>query len=142
LRPVAGDVIQVLGIRRDLLKDTPGGLDVGEVLFALIFALPFFEQTVLAPDTFQGTMAEGQIELADETARPEGEQLSAESEDLLFHVGGSLAGLVMRSAGKLDEATGSLLLIATQPFAHGGDSGLEQTSGGLDSALSGRLHQT
>jgi hypothetical protein len=52
LRPVAGDVIQVLGISRDLLKDTPGGLDVGEVLFALIFALPFFEQTVLAPDTF------------------------------------------------------------------------------------------
>jgi len=42
LRPVTGDVVEVLGIGGDLLKDAPGGLDVGEVLFALIFALAFF----------------------------------------------------------------------------------------------------
>jgi len=41
----------------------------------------------------------------------ESEQLLAQSDDLLFDVGGSLAGLVMRSAGKLDEAARPLLLI-------------------------------
>src|SRR5258707_13550238 len=84
LRPVAGDVVEILGVGGDLLKDAPGGLDVGEVLFALILALAFFQQTVLAPDAFQGTMAEGEIELANETASAEGEQLLAQSDDLLF----------------------------------------------------------
>jgi hypothetical protein len=42
------------------------------------------QETVLAPDAFQGTMAEGEIELTDETASAEGEQLLAESDDLLF----------------------------------------------------------
>src|ERR1700687_4732644 len=97
LRPVARDIVEVLGVGRDLLKDAPGGFDVSEVLFALIFSLAFFQQTVLAPDAFQGTMAEGKIELADETASAEGEQLLTQSDDLLFDVGGSLDGLGMRS---------------------------------------------
>src|SRR5258708_30820983 len=61
LRPVAGDIVEVLGVGGDLLKEAPGGLDVGEVLFTLIFTLPFFKQTLLAPDALQGTMAEGKI---------------------------------------------------------------------------------
>jgi hypothetical protein len=39
LGPVAGDIVEVLGVGRDLLKDAPSGFDVGEVLLALIFAL-------------------------------------------------------------------------------------------------------
>ncbi len=41
---------------------------MGEVLLALIFALAFLQQTVLAPDALQGTMTEGEVELADEAA--------------------------------------------------------------------------
>src|SRR5208337_3684362 len=96
LRPVAGDIVEVLGVGGDLLKDAPSGFDVGEVLFALILALSFFEQTVLAPDAFQGAMAERKIGLADKAARSEGEQLLTQSDDLLLDVGRSLAGLVMR----------------------------------------------
>src|SRR5258707_2220090 len=142
LRPVAGDVVEILGVGGNLLKDAPGGFDVGEVLFALIFALAFFQQTVLAPDAFQGTMAEGEIELANETASAEGEQPLAQSDDLLFDGGGSLAGLVMRSTGKFDQTAQSLLLIAAQPLAHGGDGGLKQAGGRLDTTLPSRLHQT
>ncbi len=141
LRPVAGDVVEILGVGGDLLKDAPGGLDVGEVLFALILALPFFEQTVLAPDALPSPMAEGKIELPNETASAEGEQLLAQSDDLLFDGGGSLAGLVMRSTGKFDQTAGSLLLITTQPLAHGGNGGLKQTGGGLEATLPSRLHQ-
>jgi hypothetical protein len=66
-------------------------------------------------------MTEWEIELADKAASAEGEQLSAQSDDLLFDVGESFTGLVMRSAAKLDEAARFLLLIAAQPLAHGGD---------------------
>src|SRR6266436_4895387 len=55
--------------------------------------------------------------------------------------GGSLAGLVMRSTGKFDQTAGSLLLITTQPLAHGGNGGLKQTGGGLEATLPSRLHQ-
>src|ERR1700738_2706133 len=50
LRPVAGNIVEILGVGGDLLKDAPGGFDVSEVLFALTFARAFFEQTVLTPN--------------------------------------------------------------------------------------------
>ena len=91
---------------------------------------------MLPPDAFQGAMAERQIELANETARPESRELLAQSNDLLLQSRGSLAGLAVRSTGEFDQATWSLLLIAAQPFADGGDGGLEQTGGGLDAMQS------
>jgi hypothetical protein len=64
--------------------------------------LPFFEQAVQAPNALQGAMAEGEIELADETASAEGEQLLAQRDNLLLNVGGNFTGLMMRIAGKLE----------------------------------------
>ncbi len=77
LGPVVGNIVEIFGIGGDLLKDTPSGLDVGEVLFALVFAPALVQQTVLAPDAFQGAMAEREIELANEAARAESGQLPA-----------------------------------------------------------------
>ncbi len=142
LRPVAGNIVEILGVGGDLLEDAPGGLDVGEVLFALIFTLTFFDQTVRTPDALQRTMAEREIELANEAASAEGKQPLAQSNDLLLDGGGSFAGLVMGSAGDFDEAARALLLITAQPLAHGGDGGLKQTGRGFDAALPSRLHQT
>ena len=87
-------------------------------------------------------MAEGEIELANEATSAEGEQPLAQSDDLLFDVGGSFARLVMRSAGMVDEPARALLLITAQPLAHGGDGGLKQAGGGLDASLLSRLNQT
>ena len=58
----------------------------------------------------------------------ESEQLLAQSDDL-FDVGGSLAGLVMRSAEKLEEAARPLLLKTAQPLAHCEDGSLKPTRG-------------
>jgi len=110
LGPVAGDVIEVLGVGGDLLKHAPGGLDVSQVLFALILAAAFVEQAVLSPDAFESAVAEGEIELADEAAGAEGEQLLAQSHDLLFESRGSLVGLMLGSAGVLDQAAQAMLL--------------------------------
>lgn len=65
-----GDVVEVFGVGRDLLEEAPGGFDVSEILFALIFAAAFMEQAVLPPYAFQGRVAEREIELADEAASP------------------------------------------------------------------------
>jgi hypothetical protein len=87
-------------------------------------------------------MAEREIELANEATGAEGRQLLAERDDLLFEVGGSFAGLMVRSPGKFDPAARSLLLKAAQPFAHGRRGGLKQASGGLHTMLASVGNQT
>ena len=83
----------------------------------------------------------GKIELSNETASAEGKQLVAQSHDLPFDVGGSLPRLVMRRARKFEQAGRSLLLIPTQPLAHGGNGGLEKPSRGLDAMLASMRDQ-
>jgi len=58
-----GDIVEVFGIGGDLLEQAPSGLDVSQILLALILAPPRLEQAVRAPDGFQGAMAEGEIDL-------------------------------------------------------------------------------
>jgi hypothetical protein len=108
------------------------GFDVGQVLLALILLAALVQQPMLAPDAHQGAVAERQIELADEAAGAEGGQSATQGDDLLFQFWGRLVGLVMRSAGTLDEAAPSLLLIAAQPLAHRRDGTLEEAAGGFD----------
>ena len=50
LLPVVGDVVEILGIGADLLKYGPAGLDLGQVLFALIFAATFWSAST-RPDS-------------------------------------------------------------------------------------------
>ena len=142
LGPVVGNIVEVFGVGGDLLEEAPRGFNVSQVLLPLIFSAAGMKQAVSPPDTLQSAVAEREIELANETASPEGVQLLAENHDLRLDSRGSFAGLVMRSARKFDEATGPVLLIAAQPFAHGGNGGLKQAGGGLDAMLAGVSHQT
>ena len=87
-------------------------------------------------------MADREIELADEASRPERGKSTAKFEELLFQWRQRFARLVMRGAGLFDQARGAALLIATQPFAHGGHGGGEQAGSGLDAALLSALHQS
>jgi len=123
------------------LEDPPGGLDVGEILFALILAAALLQQAMLAPDAFQSAMAERQIELANQAARAKGKQLLAKSNHLLLQFRRSLIGMVMRSAGEFDQTTRPLLLKTAQPFAHCGNGGLKKASGRLDALLPGAVNQ-
>lgn len=43
LRPVVGNIVEILGIRGDLLEQTPVSFDGGEILLALIFSAPLFQ---------------------------------------------------------------------------------------------------
>jgi hypothetical protein len=119
LQPVARDVVEILGIGADLLEQRPGSFDVREVLLALVFAAAFFQQTVFAPDALQSAMADGQIELPDETAGAEGRKGFAEFDELRFCGRRSFLGLLMASAGKCQQAGRAVLLETAQPFADG-----------------------
>ncbi|MFZ3277451.1 MAG: hypothetical protein WA182_11170 [Candidatus Sulfotelmatobacter sp.] len=141
LLPVARDIVEIFGIRADLLEKSPLGFDVREVLLALIFSAAFFEQAVLTPDALQGAMADGQIELADEAPGAESGKRFAQLDQLSFGGRRSFLRLVMTNAGKSEQARRAVLLKAPQPLADGGHSGGKETRGGLDAALLGALDE-
>ncbi len=68
LGPVVGDIVQILGVGRDLLKEPLGGFEGGQILLALIFFAAAVDQAVCVPDAFQGAMARGKIEFVNEAA--------------------------------------------------------------------------
>jgi len=74
-------------VSADLLEQGPLRFDVCEVLLALIFFLPWFQQTMFAPDALHGHVAQRKIELTLEARRAEGGQLLTESQDLLLDRG-------------------------------------------------------
>lgn len=59
LRPIVGDVVEVLGIGRDLLEQGPGGLQGGQILLLLVLAAPLAHQAVVAQDALDGGVAQG-----------------------------------------------------------------------------------
>jgi len=142
LRPVVRDIVEILGVGGDLLEQAPSGFDLGQVPLALIFSAALGHQAVGAPDALQSAVRERQIELADEATRPQGGQLPAEFEDSRFDLGRGFAGLVMGRTGLFEQTRGAELLVATQPFAHGGEGGGEEAGGGFDASLPSRIHQT
>ncbi|MGH7750988.1 MAG: transposase [Candidatus Dormibacteria bacterium] len=57
LRPVVGDIVEILGIRAEVLEQGPLHFDEGEILLALIFFLPWFQRSMLPPDALHGHVA-------------------------------------------------------------------------------------
>ena len=136
------DVVEILGIRTDLLKQSPLSFDVSQVLLALIFAAAFVEQTVLAPDAFHGGMTHRQIELANQAARSEGGQGFAQLHKLGLDGERSFVRLLMAGPGVLEQARRAVLLETAEPLADGGHGGGEEARRGFDAALLGALRQS
>jgi hypothetical protein len=141
LGPEPRNIAEILGVGTDLLEEPPGGFDRGQILLALIFPPAFGQEPMGAPDALEGAMAEGQVELADQAASAEGGQGVAQLDDATLDLRRGLVRLVMRGTRTLHQARGALLLVATQPLAHGGHSGSEEPGGGFDAASSGGLDQ-
>ena len=141
LGPEVGDIVEIFGVGTDLLEQSPGSFDRREVLLALIFPAALGHQSVGAPDALQCAMAEGQVELADQAASPEGRQRLAQLDDLALDLRGGLAGLVVGRPRALPQPGRTELLVATQPLAHRGPGGVEEPGGGFDATLPGGLDQ-
>jgi hypothetical protein len=92
-----GDIVEILGVGRDLLKQAPSGLDRRQILFALILSASLGHQPVVASNAFQGAMGQRQVEFADQPASAEGGELLPQGDGLLFDLRRGLAGRVMGS---------------------------------------------
>jgi hypothetical protein len=141
LRPVARDIVKILGIGADLLEQRPLRLDVREVLLALIFLLAFFQQPMFPPDAFQYAMRDGQVELANEPPRAEGVQRFAKFDELRLGRGRCFLCLVVTSARKRDQPGRAALLKAAQPLADRGHGGSEKPRSWFNPALLGAFHE-
>ena len=142
LRPVAWDIVKILGIGADLLEQRPLRLDVREVLLALIFPLAFFQQPMFPPDAFQRAMRDWQVELANEPPRAEGVQRFAEFDKLGFGRGRCFLCLMMTSAGERDQPGRTALLKAAQPLADRGHGGSEEPRRWFNPTLLGAFHES
>jgi len=123
-------------------EQSPACFDVREVLLALIFSASFFQQALLTPDAFQGTMTDGQNEFADQTTGPEGGQRLAQLNELRSCRRRGFLRLVMTRTGERQRPGGPLLAAAAPPFADSGDRGSEQARRGFDAALLGAVDQS
>jgi len=61
-----GDILQVLGIGRELAKELPGTLDLSKRLLGKVFLLARFEQLMGPEDPSHRVMATGKVELPTE----------------------------------------------------------------------------
>src|SRR5713226_8598947 len=135
LRPVVGNVVEILGIGADLLEQRPASFNMREILLALIFFLSGFEQTVFPPDSLYGHVANGQVELTLDSSGTEGGQFVAQRQYLLFDLGRGFQRMAMRRAALFSQSRGAQLLIAPPPLADGQRAGGEEACGGLDATL-------
>ena len=142
LWPVAGDIVEILGIGADLLEERPSGFNVREILLALIFFLSGFEQTVFPPDPLHGHVAKREVELALEPGGTEGGQFLAESQNLLFDLDGRFQRMTMWSAALFLQSRGAKLLVAPPPFADGPCVSGKEQCGRFDASFTDGLHQT
>ncbi len=108
----------------------------------LILAPTARHEAVSVPDTFQRTVAERQVELANQAASSEGGKLTAQLDDLLLDPERRFPALMVGRAGAFDQARRPRLLIAPQPLAHRGHGGLEDARRRLDAVFTGIVDET
>jgi hypothetical protein len=100
LRPIPRDVVEILGVGGDLLKQRPGPFPLRQVLLLLVLAPTRAEQAVLAQDTLEGPVAQGQIPLPLQASGAESGQLAAQLDDAFSEFTGDLVRAGVRSAGE------------------------------------------
>ena len=114
--PVMGDILEVLGIRRELAKESPVAFDRAKLLFGGVLLFARAGQLVLAQDAGDGVMTAGQSELVFEALRAEA-GLLAQFNDLAFQADGDLVRAALGSAGPFVERGRLAGLVTTQPLA-------------------------
>jgi hypothetical protein len=83
---------------------------------------------MLAPDTLQGAVADGKIELADETTSAKTVKRFAQLDELGFQSRGSLLVLLMSGTGVFEQAGRAVLLVTPEPLTDGRRGGGEEAS--------------
>ena len=137
LRPIVRNVLQILGVGGELAEEGPEAFDLAELFFGGGFLFAGASEFVVADDTGDGVVTDGEVELLFETLGAEG-GLLAELDDLTFEAAGGLVRAMMGSAGAFLQCGGFAGHVAAQPFADGVAGAAELASGGLETVGAGK----
>src|ERR1700688_4303973 len=107
------DIVEILGVGGDLLEQSPGSFERGQILLALMFSPTRVDQVVLPPDAVNGHMAEGEIPFAFQALGSEGGQLATQRHHLLFEFALDFVRTGVGSARTLFESLNALLGMPT-----------------------------
>ena len=110
---------------------------LAELFFGGGFLFAGASELVVADDTGDGVVTDGEVELLFETLGAEG-GLLAELDDLTFEAAGGLVRAMMGSAGAFLQCGGFAGHVAAQPFADGVAGAAELASGGLEAVGAGK----
>ena len=135
LWPQFRDVIQILGIHRDLLKQPPLLLDGSEIILRFVFASLLFEQSLLPPDAPQRLFTQCQLIVAFDAASSPGREFLFEPNGLALLSWGNGSSRLLRSSALIPQSRITLLLIPTQPFTDRLGGGAEDSGYRLDPLL-------
>ena len=137
LRPVKGDVGQVFDIHLEAGEGGIGSFNGAQIVFALVPALGFAGELVLAENAIESVVTHLQTEFCDEAARPKARGFAAQRHGLSFELRGSLMRAGSRGPALGDESLVAVGLETAEPFARGMAGTLEGGGGGLDAMLEG-----
>ena len=98
LRPVDRQIGEVFGVHTEAGEGRVRGLDRTQIALGLVAAFWFSRQPVGAQDATDSVVAERQVELGDQAARPEARRFLPQRDDLVFEWGLGFVGTGMRGA--------------------------------------------
>ena len=137
LRPVMGDIDQVLGIYRKLSKQLPVPFDMGQVLFLLVLFSSFLDQAIVFEDPADGLMGARQAVLSDQPTGPHEGISCSQGYDLPLEGGRDLVRTGFGNPWQFLQTGQTFLPEAAQPLADGLRRGLKRPGGRLDAVLLG-----
>jgi hypothetical protein len=141
LRPVEGNIGQILGIGHQLAEEFPAAFDLPQTLLALVFFETATGELVGAQDAGSGPDAGGDVKLLLEPLGAEA-CLVAQAHDEAFDAPGSLMRTMTRALGEFGQTRRLARLVSAQPFAHGIAGAAQGAGGGFDAVLTSIFQQT
>jgi len=137
LRPIEGEVGEIFDIHLEAGKRRIGRFDGAEIVFAVVAALGWAGELVVAEDAVQGVVADLEGKFGDETAGAEAGCFFALGHAFGFQGGRGFMRAGMRGAADGQEALVAVGGKAADPFAHGVFGALVTAGGGLDALVEG-----
>ncbi len=103
LRPVVGNIGEILGVHLQATERRVGGLDGVQIGFAAVLAGPRADEFFVPQDAVRGAFADGQLEPVHQAPRAEAGRFFPRGDDEFFLRGAGAAGLAVGAAGMVGE---------------------------------------
>lgn len=139
LRPVLRNILQILGIDRELAKEFPVLFNRAQLFFSDVLFLAWAHQLVLADNAGNGIVAAAELEFLFKPLSAKA-SLFAQTHDGALQGTGGLVRTMFRASGLFEQGGRLAWHMTTQPFAYGVARTTQLAGGGLDALSAGQGH--